>query len=135
MDLSEEILTALRAKYYAGSTYAELSKEVGVSAPYIRHILNGKRDPLKLTLDYFLRLFPSARIELSPAHVPEDPAGSGVSLKDYQDLREKYQDLRDRYQDLREELLELRARPPFAMDGTSSRAPYPAPSSLSKSIN
>ena len=67
MGLSEEIVAAIRAKYIEGATYAELSAEAGVSAPYIRHILNGKRDPMKLSLDFFLRLFPSARIELAPA--------------------------------------------------------------------
>ena len=138
MGLSEEIVAAIRAKYIEGATYAELSAEAGVSAPYIRHILNGKRDPMKLSLDFFLRLFPSARIELDPSvRGAERTAAmqdlSCVSMKDYQALREKYQDLRDKYQDLREEFLDYKSRPPFTMDGSSSRAPYPALSTLSPS--
>ena len=65
MGLSEEIVAAIRERYMAGATYAELSEQTGVSASYIRHILNGKRDPMKLSIDIIFRLFPTARIMLS----------------------------------------------------------------------
>lgn len=65
MGLSEEIVSAIRERYMAGATYAELSEQTGVSQSYIRHIMNGKRDPMKISVDFLLRLFPSARIMLS----------------------------------------------------------------------
>lgn len=65
MDLSEQIVAALREKYQSGATFAELSEQTGVSASYIRHIMNGKRDPMKISVDFLLRLFPTARIMLS----------------------------------------------------------------------
>lgn len=65
MGLSEEIVAAIRERYMAGATYAELSEQTGVSASYIRHILNGKRDPMKLSIDIIFRLFPSAQILLN----------------------------------------------------------------------
>ena len=65
MRLSEEIVAAIRERYMAGATYAELSEQTGVSASYIRHILNGKRDPMKLSIDIIFRLFPSAQILLN----------------------------------------------------------------------
>ena len=135
MELSEKIVEAIRARYMAGATYTELSEQAGVSSSYIRHILNGKRDPMKLSLDFFLRLFPSARIELAPARVPDDPAAAAdvVSRSEYQDLRDRYQDLRDQYQDLREQLLELRGRPSFMLDGPGSGAPYIVESTSSPS--
>lgn len=76
MGLSEDIVAALREKYRSGSTFAELSKSSGVSLTYLRSLTVGERDPMKLSLDFFLRLFPSARIEVAPARVPEDPAAA-----------------------------------------------------------
>ena len=111
MGLSEDIIAAIRERYQAGATFAELGKESGVSLTYLRKLMLGERDPMKLSLDFFLRLFPSARIELAPACAPSVNAADVVPRSEYQDLRDRYQDLRDRYQDLREELFQLRSRP------------------------
>ena len=104
MGLSEDIVAAIRERYQAGATFAELGKQSGVSLTYLRKLMLGERDPMKLSLDFFLRLFPSARIELAPACAPSVNAADVVP-------RSEYQDLRDRYQDLREELLQLKSRP------------------------
>ena len=76
MGLSDDIVAALREKYRAGATFAELAKSSGVSLTYLRSLTVGERDPMKMSLDFFLRLFPSAQIELAPACVPDDPAAS-----------------------------------------------------------
>lgn len=117
MDLSEQIVAALREKYQSGATFAELAKSTGVSLTYLRSLTVGERDPMKLSLDFFLRLFPSARIELAPACAPSVDPADVVPRSEYQDLRDRYQDLRDQYQDLRDRLAELEhprfpARPP-----------------------
>ena len=137
MGLSEDIVAALRERYRSGATFAELGKDAGVSLSYLHDLTIGKRDPMKLSLDFFLRLFPSARIELAPARVPDDPAAAAdvVSRSEYQDLRDRYQDLRDQYQDLREQLLELRGRPSFMLDGPGSGAPYIVEPSTSSPSN
>ncbi len=75
MGLSEKIVSAIRERYMAGATYNELSEQTGVSASFIRHIMNGKRDPMKISIDFLLRLFPSARIILS------EDAGDRVETK------------------------------------------------------
>ena len=117
MGLSDDIVAALREKYRAGATFAELAKSSGVSLTYLRSLTVGERDPMKMSLDFFLRLFPSARIELAPARVPDDPGPDMVSRSDYQGLRDKYQDLRDQYQDLRDQYQELcSSRPPYVRD-------------------
>jgi len=67
MGLSDDIVAALRKKYRAGATFAELAKSSGVSLTYLRSLTVGERDPMKMSLDFFLRLFPSAQIELEPA--------------------------------------------------------------------
>ena len=117
MDLSEQIVAALREKYRSGATFAELAKSSGVSLTYLRSLTVGERDPMKMSLDFFLRLFPSARIELAHARVPDDPAAAAavdlsdyVPKSDYAALRDQYQDLRDRYQDLREQYIDLKER-------------------------
>jgi hypothetical protein len=114
MGLSDDIVAALREKYRAGATFAELAKSSGVSLTYLRSLTVGERDPMKMSLDFFLRLFPFAQIELAPARVPDDPGPDMVPRSEYQDLRDKYQDLRDQYLDLRDQYQELR----------SSRLPY-----------
>ena len=136
MGLSEDIVAALLKRYRSGATFAEISKDSGVSLTHIRSLMVGKRDPMKLSLDFFLRLFPSARIELAPACAPSVNAADVVPRSEYQDLRDRYQDLRDRYQDLREELLQLKsARPPYVRDERPVH-PYraePEPSTSSSS--
>lgn len=67
MGLSEDIAGALREKYRSGATFAELAKSSGVSLTYLRALTVGERDPMKMSLDFFLRLFPSAQIELAPS--------------------------------------------------------------------
>ena len=95
MNLSEEIIAALRARNVAGETYDRMEKSTGVSGSYIHRIATRQSDPLKLSLEKFMALFPSAQIELAPARVPDDPAVAAAARSDYQDLRDKYQDLRE----------------------------------------
>jgi len=122
MDLSEQIVAALREKYRSGTTFAELAKSSGVSLTYLRSLTVGERNPMKMSLDFFLRLFPSARIELAPARAQDDPAAAAAARSDYQDLRDKYQDLRDKYQDLRDKYQDLReSRPPLSMLSASNK--------------
>ena len=122
MGLSEDIVAALLKRYRSGATFAEISKDSGVSLTHIRSLMVGKRDPMKLSLDFFLRLFPSARIELAPACAPSVNAADVVP--------------RSEYQDLREELLQLKsARPPYVRDERPVH-PYraePEPSTSSSS--
>lgn len=70
MNLSEEIIAALRARNVAGETYDRMEKSTGVSGSYIHQLVNRRSDPLKLSLEKFFALFPSAQIIL---------AGSAVS--------------------------------------------------------
>ena len=122
MDLSDQIVEALRARNTAGETYERMEKSFGVSGSYIHRIANRQCDPLKMSLEKFLALFPSAQIELAPARVPDDPAAAAAARSDYQDLRDKYQDLRDKYQDLRDKYLDLReSRPPLSTLSTSNK--------------
>lgn len=117
MNLSEEIIAALRGRNASGDTFERMANISGVSRAYIHQIANYRSDPLKMSLEKFLALFPSARIELAPARVPDDPAADVVPKSEYQALREQYQDLRDKYQDLRDKYLDLReSRPPYARD-------------------
>ena len=150
MGLSEEIVSAIRERYIAGATYAELSEQTGVSSSYIRHLLNGKRDPMKLSIDIILRLFPSAQILLNGNSSNTEP-GEDKSLftRELQLLRtqvdflsfelktkEELTDvLRARITDL-EKIVELeRARPPYPRDERPVN-PYRAPAlSTSSSSN
>ncbi len=95
MDLSDQIVEALRARNMAGETYEQIGKSCGVSHAHIHRLANRRSDPLKISLETFLALFPSAQIELAPARVPDDPAAAAAARSDYQDLRDKYQDLRE----------------------------------------
>ena len=115
MDLSEQIVEALRARNAAGDTFEHMANITGVSRAYIHQIANHRSDPLKMSLDKFLALFPSAQIELAPARAQDDPAAAAAARSDYQDLRDKYQDLRDKYQDLRE------SRPPLSTLSASNK--------------
>ena len=114
MGLSEEIISALRDRNASGDTFEHMANVSGVSRAYIHQIANHRSDPLKMSLEKFLSLFPSAQIELAPARFPDDPGPDMVPRSEYQDLRDKYQDLRDQYLDLRDQYQELR----------SSRLPY-----------
>ena len=138
MDLSEQIVAAIRARNASGETYEEMAKASGVSGAQIHRLANHRASPLKMSLQTFLALFPSARIELAPVCASSvDPVAAAdvVPRSEYQDLRDRYQDLRDQYQDLREQLLELRARPSFVLDGPGSHAPYHVEPSTSSSSN
>ena len=121
MDLSEQIVEAIRARNVAGETYAAMAKKSGVAASQIHRVANHLQEPLKMSLATFLALFPSAQIELAPARVPDDPAAAAAARSEYQDLRDKYQDLRDKYQDLRDKYLDLReSRPPAQISTLST---------------
>ena len=74
MDLSEQIVAALRGRNAAGETYEEMAKLSGVSGAQIHRLANHRASPLRMSLETFLSLFPSARIEVAPARVPDDPA-------------------------------------------------------------
>lgn len=121
MDLSEQIIEAIRARNTAGETYERMAHITGVSRAYIHQIANHRSDPLKLSLEKFIALFPRALILLNPADGTSDLADS-VPRSDYQDLRGKYQDLRDKYQDLRDKYLDLReSRPPLSTLSASNK--------------
>lgn len=122
MSLSEEIISALRERNASGDTFEHMANISGVSRAYIHQIANHRSDPLKMSLEKFLALFPQAQIELAPARVPDDPAAAAAARSDYQDLRDKYQDLRDKYQDLRDKYLDLReSRPPLSTLSASNK--------------
>ena len=72
-ELSERIVKALRARNFEGETYAQMEKASGVSGSYIHSLANHQCDPIKMSLEKFLALFPSARIELAPARDHDDP--------------------------------------------------------------
>lgn len=113
MDLSDQIIEALRARNAAGETYEQMSSSCGLSGAHIHRLANHRAAPLKMSLATFLALFPRALIQLDPAAGPADSSGDFVPRSDYLDLREKYADLRDQYQDLREKYLDIRdSRPP-----------------------
>ena len=125
----EQIVRCIRARNNSGETYERMHEKTGIAASHIHRIANRRQDPLKMSLEKFLALFPCAQIQLDPpleTRVPDDPAACCVPLSDYQDLRDRYQDLRDRYQDLREQLIDLKSRPPLVLDGEGP-APYHVP--------
>lgn len=125
MNLSEQIIAAIRARNAAGETYDRMEKISGVSGSYIHQLANYRSDPLKLSLEKFFALFPSAQISLSGAATFAGvPPVDMVPRSELLDLREKYADLRDKYQDLREQYLDLKSRPPYLLDGPASAAPY-----------
>ena len=139
MGLSEDIVAALRERYRTGSTFAELGKDAGVSLSYLHDLTIGKRDPMKLSLDFFLRLFPSAQISLASSAV-SSPACSSIELE-----RVRMEAERDRLAHERRELelerrifeleKELAERPRTPRD-ESPEHPYRvehAPSTLSPS--
>ena len=109
MNLSEQIIAALRARNNAGETYDRMEKSTGVSGSYIHQLVNNRSDPLKLSLEKFFALFPSAQISLDGAAPSASaPAADMVPRSELLDLREKYADLRDQYQDLRDQLLAMK---------------------------
>ena len=79
-DLSEKIVATLRARNIAGETYAQLEKSSGVSGSYIHGLANRQSDPLKMSLEKFLALFPSAQILLNPASMPAPVSETERSL-------------------------------------------------------
>ncbi len=120
MDLSDQIIEALRARNAAGETYEQMSSSCGLSGAHIHRLANRRAAPLKMSLATFLALFPRALILLNPADGTSDLADS-VPRSDYLDLREKYADLRDQYQDLREKYLDIRdSRPPAQISTLST---------------
>lgn len=71
MGLSEEIISALRDRNASGDTFEHMANVSGVSRAYIHQIANHRSDPLKMSLEKFLRLFPYAQIELVASVAPE----------------------------------------------------------------
>ena len=131
MGLSDDIVAALREKYRAGATFAELAKSSGVSLTYLRMLMIGERDPMKMSLDFFLRLFPSAQIELAPARVPDDPAASRDLdlLRRELDAERRELDAIRRELDAERRLLELEREvrppaPPGVLISHDPHAPY-----------
>lgn len=58
-----EMLADLRTRYHS-ATFMQLVEQTGVSYGYIRELIVGKRNPEKMSLDIFSRLFPHATINL-----------------------------------------------------------------------
>lgn len=120
-ELSEAIVAAIRARNASGESYDHMGQLCGLSHTHIHRLANRRALPSRLSLENFLALFPSARIELAPARVPDDLAADVVPKSEYQALREQYQDLRDKYQDLREKYLDIRdSRPPAQISTLSA---------------
>lgn len=71
MGLSEEIISALRDRNASGDTFEHMANVSGVSRAYIHQIANHRSDPLKMSLEKFLALFPYAKIELVAPVAPE----------------------------------------------------------------
>ena len=71
MGLSEEIISALRDRNASGDTFEHMANVSGVSRAYIHQIANHRSDPLKMSLEKFLALFPYAQIELVAPVAPE----------------------------------------------------------------
>ena len=86
MTLSEQIIAAIRARNAAGETYECMAGITGVSRAYIHQIANNRSDPLKLSLEKFFALFPSAQIYLDGA-ASAAPV-SGDSLRHERELLE-----------------------------------------------
>lgn len=119
MSLSEQIISALRARNASGETYKSMHQASGITQSYIHGIVNRKYDPLKMSLLTFAALFPRAVIYLDGANVASEVASVDLSdyvpKSDYAALRDQYQDLRDKYQDLRDKYQDLReSRPPLS---------------------
>jgi len=103
MDLSEEIVAAIRARNAAGETYAQLSKVCGLAASQIHRLANRKQSPLKMSVEKLLALFPRAKIELEPS-----AAGIGSDSADA-DLTRRADALQARERELAAERRELDA--------------------------
>lgn len=71
MGLAEEIISALRDRNASGDTFEHMANISGVSRAYIHQIANHRSDPLKMSLEKFLALFPYAKIELVAPVAPE----------------------------------------------------------------
>lgn len=95
-DLSEKIVATLRARNFAGETYAQLEKSSGVSGSYIHGLANHQSDPLKMSLEKFLALFPSAQIQLSPSapSAPVSEAERSLFVRELEILRLERDSLR-----------------------------------------
>ena len=130
MDLSDQIVEALRARNMAGETYEQIGKSCGVSHAHIHRLANRRSDPLKMSLEKFLALFPSAQIELAPARAQDDPAASNLARElavvraERDSLRRELETLRRLADVLDARVRDLEQRPPFTLDGPGSRAPY-----------
>lgn len=64
MDIYSKIYSSLREEYANGATYKDLSDKYGVSYTYIHFLLNKKRDVSGISLEFFFKLFPNAKINL-----------------------------------------------------------------------
>ena len=131
MDLSEQIIAALRGRNASGDTFEHMAKTTGVSRAYIHQIANHRSDPLKMSLEKFLSLFPSAQIELAPARVPDDPAASSDLdlLRRELDAERRELDAIRRELDAERRVLELERElrppaPPGVLISHDPHAPY-----------
>lgn len=64
MNVFEKILSELRAEYDKGRSYSDVANSRNVSYSYMRDILTGKQDVGKISLEYLLKMFPNASINL-----------------------------------------------------------------------
>ena len=67
MGLAEQIVAAIRARNASGETYKQMHLASGITQSYIHGVANHRYDPLKMSLQTFLALFPSAQISLTGA--------------------------------------------------------------------
>lgn len=146
-ELSEKIVEALRARNVSGETYSQMEKMSGVSGSYIHSLANHQCAPLKLSLEKFFALFPSAQISLNGS--AQAAPVSGDSLRHERELleleraelaaqRRELEEARKNIE-LEKEIFELKknaAATPRAPHAAEPVAPYrvePAPSTLSPS--
>lgn len=70
MGLAEQIVAAIRARNASGETYKQMHLVSGITQSYIHGVANHRYDPLKMSLQTFLALFPSAQISLAGSAAP-----------------------------------------------------------------
>ena len=65
-----QILEKLRTRY-PRKTYSRIAKDAGVAYSYVRELITGQRQPEKMSLEIFSKLFPSATIDWTGQHATQ----------------------------------------------------------------
>lgn len=120
MGLSEQIVEALRARNRSGETYEQMGKACGVSHAHIHRLANGKADPLKMSLETFLSLFPDVQIEVDPARYQSRTVPAG----EFDRIMREVEDNKREMAEMRRMLQELTGDPPQPRYRDEPAAPY-----------